>query len=162
MSKSVTGLLDYLGDRVLLADGAMGTRVQALDLDVEKDYLGQENCTDILTNSRPDLVRDIHMGYFGAGADAVETNTFGASPVTLGEFGLSGEAFDLNKQSAELAREAAQEFTADGRPRFVLGSIGPGTKLPSLGHIDYQVLEDSFTVQCAGLAAGGVDGLDLR
>ena len=157
MSKSVTGLLDYLGDRVLLADGAMGTRVQALDLDVEKDYLGQENCTDILTKSRPDLVRDIHMGYFGAGADAVETNTFGASPVTLGEFGLSGEAFDLNKQSAELAREAAQEFTADGRPRFVLGSIGPGTKLPSLGHIDYQVLEDSFTVQCAGLAAGGVD-----
>ncbi len=149
--------LDYLGDRILLADGAMGTRVQALDLSVDKDYLGQENCTDILTKSRPDLVRDIHKGYFGAGADAVETNTFGASPVTLGEFDLSEEAFDLNKRSTELAREAAEEFTADGRPRFVLGSIGPGTKLPSLGHIDYQTLEDSFAVQCDGLVAGGID-----
>ncbi|MDP7182335.1 MAG: methionine synthase [Alphaproteobacteria bacterium] len=153
----MTKLMDYLDDRVLLADGAMGTRVQALNLSVEKDFLGQENCTDILTKSRPDLVRDIHMGYFGAGADAVETNTFGASPVTLGEFGLSEEALDLNKRSAELAREAAEEFTSDDCPRFVLGSIGPGTKLPSLGHIDYQTLEDSFAMQCAGLAAGGVD-----
>ena len=149
-------LLDYLSDRILLADGAMGTRVQALDLSVEGDYLGQENCTDILTKSRPDLVRDIHKGYFGAGADAVETNTFGASPVTLGEFDLSGEAFELNKRSAELAWEAAEEFTGDGRPRFVLGSIGPGTKLPSLGHIGYQALEDSFAVQCDGLVAGGL------
>jgi 5-methyltetrahydrofolate--homocysteine methyltransferase len=150
-------LLEYLRERVLLADGAMGTRVQALDLTIDKDFLGAENCTDVLTKSRPDLVRDIHMGYFAAGSDAVETNTFGASPVTLGEFGLSAEAFALNKRSAEIAREAAEEFSGDGRSRFVLGSIGPGTKLPSLGHIDYQTVEDALAVQCAGLAAGGVD-----
>jgi len=153
----MAGLLEYLRERVLLADGAMGTRVQALDLDVEKDFLGAENCTDILTKSRPDLVRDIHMSYFAAGSDAVETNTFGASPITLGEFGLADEAFALNKHSAEIAREAAEEFKGDGRTRFVLGSIGPGTKLPTLGHIDYQSVEDAIAVQAAGLAAGRVD-----
>ncbi len=150
-------LLDYLAERILLVDGAMGTRVQALDLSVEEDFLGQENCTEILTKSRPDLVRDIHMSYLEAGADAVETNTFGASPITLGEFGLSDEAFALNKRAAEIAHEAIAEFKGDGRSRFVLGSIGPGTKLPSLGHIDYQTLEDALALQCAGLAAGGVD-----
>jgi 5-methyltetrahydrofolate--homocysteine methyltransferase len=146
-----------LRERVLLADGAMGTRVQALDLTVEKDFLGAENCTDILTKSRPDIVRDIHMSYFAAGSDAVETNTFGTSPVTLGEFGLSDQAFDLSKRAAEIAREAAEEFKGDGRTRFVLGSIGPGTKLPTLGHIDYQTVEDAIAVQAAGLAAGKVD-----
>jgi 5-methyltetrahydrofolate--homocysteine methyltransferase len=153
----MAALLDYICGRVLLADGAMGTRVQALDLTVEEDFLGQENCTDILTKSRPDLVRDIHMSYLEVGADAVETNTFGASPITLGEFGLAEEAVELNRRSAELAHEAIAEFAGDGRPRFVLGSIGPGTKLPSLGHIDYQSLEDALAVQCAGLAAGKVD-----
>ncbi len=150
-------ILEFLGEQVLLADGAMGTRVQALSLDVEKDFLGAENCTDILTKSRPDIVRDIHMSYFAAGSDAVETNTFGTSPVTLGEFGLSGEAFDLSKRAAEIAREAADEFKGDSRTRFVLGSIGPGTKLPTLGHIDYQTIEDAIAVQAAGLAAGKVD-----
>jgi 5-methyltetrahydrofolate--homocysteine methyltransferase len=149
--------LDHLRERVLLADGAMGTRVQALDLTLE-DYLGAENCTDILTKSRPDVVRDIHMSYFEAGSDAVETNTFGASPVTLGEFGLTSEAFELNKRSAEIAREAADQFK-DGRTRFVLGSIGPGTKLPTLGHIEYQTVEDAIAVQASGLLAGGVDAV---
>ncbi len=153
----MTRLLDHLAAHVLLADGAMGTRVQAMDLTLEEDYLGHENCVEILSKSRPEVIREIHMGYFEAGSDAVETNTFGASPVTLGEFGLSGEAFGLNRLAAELAREAAAAFAGDGRERFVLGSIGPGTKLPSLGHADYQTLEDSFAVQCAGLAAGGVD-----
>ncbi len=150
-------ILDFLRERVLLADGAMGTRVQALDLTVDTDFLGAENCTDILTKSRPDLVRDIHKSYFAAGSDAVETNSFGTSPITLGEFGLSAEAFDLSKRSAEIAHEAAEEFNGDGRERFVLGSIGPGTKLPTLGHIDYQTLEDAIAVQCAGLVAGGID-----
>ena len=80
--------LDYLAERVVLADGAMGTQVQARDLHVDHDYCGHENCTEILVDSRPDLVREIHMGYLRAGADAVETNSFGGSPVTLGEFGL--------------------------------------------------------------------------
>jgi 5-methyltetrahydrofolate--homocysteine methyltransferase len=151
-------LLDMLRDRVLLCDGAMGTRVQALHLDVDRDYWGKENCTDILVLSRPDLVRDIHRGYFEAGADIVETNTFGGSPVTLGEFGIADRAFEINKRGAELAREAAEAF-CDGRPRWVLGSLGPGTKLPTLGNIAYDALESALAEQCRGLIAGGVDAI---
>jgi 5-methyltetrahydrofolate--homocysteine methyltransferase len=151
-------LLDALRDTVLLCDGGMGSRVQALTLDIEKDYWGRENCTDVLCLSRPDLVREIHRGYFEAGADMVETNTFGASPVTLGEFDLSERAFEINKVAAELAREAAETF-ADGRHRYVIGSVGPGTKLPSLGNIAYDPLEAALTEQCRGLIAGGVDAI---
>ena len=111
-------LLDALRDRVLLCDGGMGSRVQALTLDVERDYWGRENCTDVLCLSRPDLVREIHRGYFAAGADMVETNSFGGSPVTLGEFDLADRAFEINRRAGELAREAADSF-ADGRHRWV-------------------------------------------
>jgi 5-methyltetrahydrofolate--homocysteine methyltransferase len=155
----VSALLDLLAARVLLCDGAMGTQVQALDLDVGRDYLGQENCTEILNKSRPDLVRGIHRAYFEAGADMVETNSFGGSPVTLGEFGLQDEARAINRAAAILAREAAEDAGRDGRRRFVLGAVGPGTKLPSLGHIDYQTLEDALAVQCAGLIDGAVDAI---
>ncbi|MBI3517711.1 MAG: methionine synthase [Proteobacteria bacterium] len=151
--------LDALRERVLLCDGAMGSRVQALTLDVHADFLGQENCTEILNRSRPDLVRDIHRSYLSAGCDVVQTNSFGGSPITLAEFDLADAAPELNRRSAELAREVLEEFAFDGRPRFVLGSIGPGTRLPSLGHLDYQTLEDAFTVQAAGLIAGGVDAM---
>src|SRR5580698_9362034 len=149
-------LLDALRDQVLLCDGGMGSRAQALPLEVEKDYWGRENCTDVLNSCRPDLVRDIHRGYFEAGADMVETNTFGASPVTLAEFDLADRAFEINKIAGELAREAAETFS-DGRTRYVLGSIGPGTKLPSLGNIAYDPLEEALFTQCRGLIAGGVD-----
>lgn len=151
-------LLDALRDRVLLCDGGMGSRVQALTLDVEKDYWGRENCTDVLVLSRPDMVREIHKGYFAAGADMVETNTFGGSPVTLGEFDLADRAFEINKIAGELAREAAESF-ADGRDRWVIGSVGPGTKLPSLGNIAYDPLEAALAEQCRGLIAGGVDAI---
>ena len=151
-------LLDALRDRVLLCDGAMGSRVQALTLDTERDFWNRENCTEVLTLSRPDLVRDIHRGYFAAGADMVETNTFGGSPVTLGEFDLSERAREINRRSAELAREAAEEFS-DGRDRWVLGSVGPGTKLPSLGNIGYDALEAALAEQCRGLIDGGVDAI---
>src|ERR1700730_16001576 len=155
----MTHILDYLADRVLLCDGAMGTQMQARTLDVERDYLGHENCTEILCESRPDLVRDIHLGYLRAGADAVQTNSFGGSPITLGEFGISDKAFALNQRAGELAREAVETLKSDGRARFVIGSVGPGTRLPSLGQIDYQTLEDALTVQCRGLIAGGVDAI---
>src|SRR5579875_74419 len=151
-------ILDALRARVLLADGAMGTRAQALSLDIERDYWGHENCTDILTLSRPDLVRDIHRGYFAAGADMVETNTFGGSPITLGEFGLQDRAREINRVAAELAREAAEGFS-DGRHRWVVGSIGPGTKLPTLGNIAYDPLEAALAEQSRGLIAGGVDAI---
>src|SRR6202158_1091697 len=122
-------LLDFLADRVLLCDGAMGTQVQVRNLRslrIEEDFLGRENCTEILNESRPDLVREIHRGYLAAGADAVQTNSFGGSPITLNEFGIADKAFALNKTSAELARETIAEFAPDGRPRFVFGSLGPG------------------------------------
>jgi 5-methyltetrahydrofolate--homocysteine methyltransferase len=154
--------LDAIAERVVLLDGAMGTEVQGRHLDVEKDFLGCENCTEILNRSRPDLVRDIHVAYLEAGADALETNSFGGSPVTLGEFGLEDEAYALNKRAAEIAREAVEEFKGDGRERFVLGSIGPGTKLPTLGQIPYQRLEDALAVQSAGLIAGGVDAIQIE
>ena len=155
----MTHLLDYLADRVLLCDGAMGTQVQARNLDIERDFLGNENCTEILCDSRPDLIREIHLGYLRAGCDAVQTNSFGGSPITLGEFGLADRAFALNRRAAELAREAVAEFAGDGRTRFVIGSVGPGTRLPSLGHIAYQPLEDALALQCAGLIAGEVDAI---
>jgi len=154
--------LDYLADRVVLCDGAMGTRVQASNLDVERDFLGLENCTEIVCESRPDLIREIHRSYLEAGCDAVQTNSFGGSPITLGEFGLADRAFALNCRAAELAREAVAEFAQDGRTRFVLGSVGPGTRLPSLGHIAYQPLEDALAVQCAGLIDGGVDAIMIE
>ncbi len=151
--------LEHLSDRVLLCDGGMGSRVQAMELSLEEDYWNQENCTEVLNLSRPDIVREIHRGYFEAGADMVETNTFGGSPITLGEFGLSARAEEINRRAAEIAREAAELFAADGRDRFVVGSVGPGTRLPSLGHIDYDSLEAAFRTQCDGLIAGGVDAI---
>jgi 5-methyltetrahydrofolate--homocysteine methyltransferase len=151
-------LLDALRDQVLLCDGGMGARVQSMDLDVERDFWGRENCTDVLVLSRPDVVRDIHRSYFEAGADMALTNTFGGSPVTLGEFDLEERAFELNKAAVELAREAAEGF-ADGRHRWVIGDIGPGTKLPTLGNIAYDALEAALVVQCRGLIAGGADAL---
>src|SRR5580700_9032497 len=152
-------LLDYLADRVLLCDGAMGTETQARNLDIVHDFHNHENCTEILTESRPDLVREIHRNYLAAGSDAIQTNSFGGSPITLGEFGIADKAFALNKLSAELARETLAEFAHDGRPRFVFGSLGPGTRLPTLGHVAYQPLEDALAIQCDGLVAGGVDAI---
>ncbi|MCK5621751.1 MAG: homocysteine S-methyltransferase family protein, partial [Alphaproteobacteria bacterium] len=152
--------LKALSGRVLLCDGAFGSRIQAMDLDVERDYRGAENCTEILNASRPDIVREIHAGYLEAGSDIVQTNSFGGSPLTLAEFDLADQAFELNRLAGELAREAVEEASGrDGRQRFVLGSIGPGTRLPSLGHIDYQTLEDAFFTQASGLIAGGVDAI---
>lgn len=151
--------LDLLSQQVLLCDGAMGSRVQAMDLSIDDDYWGQENCTEVLNLSRPDMVREIHRGYFEAGADMVETNTFGGSPVTLGEFGLTDRAEEINRRAAEIAREAAELFAGDGRERFVVGSVGPGTRLPTLGHIDYDSLEEALKIQCDGLIAGGVDAI---
>ncbi|MEC9348069.1 MAG: methionine synthase [Pseudomonadota bacterium] len=153
-------LLDALKADVLLCDGAMGSLVQAMNLDTDTDYDGCENCTEVLNRSRPDVVKEIHLNYLRAGSDVIQTNSFGGSPVTLAEFDLQDEAEDLNVRAAKLAREAIAEVKAgDGRERYVLGSIGPGTKLPSLGHIGYDDLEAALNVQARGLIRGGVDGI---
>lgn len=155
---------DTLTQRILLADGGTGTLIQARDWDLEQDFLGYENCSEILNLTRPDFVAWMHREYFNAGADCVETNTFGANRVVLAEFdpALMPRAYEINQRAAEIARTVAAEFATDGRPRFVLGSIGPGTKLASLGHIDYDTLEASYAEQAAGLIAGGVDAFLLE
>ncbi len=153
----MSNFLEFINSQILLLDGAMGTQIQGADLKVEEDYWGQENCSEILNLSRPDFIRNVHMKYLAAGADAVETNTFGGSNLTLGEFGLEEKTIEINRRACELAHEAIAEFSHDGRKRFVVGSVGPGTKLPSLGHIAYDALEASFAMQAEGLILGKAD-----
>src|SRR5689334_20232873 len=118
--------LTTLRERVLLADGAMGTMLQAADLTLD-DFEGHEGCNEVLNVTRPDVVRGVHEAYFAAGSDAAETNTFGANLASLGEYGIESRIRELSEAGARLARAAADAHSAPGRPRFVLGSIGPGT-----------------------------------
>jgi 5-methyltetrahydrofolate--homocysteine methyltransferase len=148
--------LDTLAERVVLADGAMGTMLQAADL-VLDDFDGLEGCNEILNDTRPDVVRHIHRAYFEAGADAVETNTFGANLPNLAEYGIAERIRELAEKGAALAREVADELATPDRPRFVLGSVGPGTKLPTLGHEAFARLRDAYTECGRGLLAGGAD-----
>lgn len=144
------------GDRVLVADGAMGTMLQAADPSLE-DFEGYEGCNEILNVTRPDIVRSVHDAYLEVGVDAIETNTFGANLANLGEYDIPERIYELAESGARIAREAADHWSADGRPRFVLGSMGPGTKLPSLGHAPYAALRDAYAEQARGLVAGGAD-----
>ncbi|CAM3159729.1 methionine synthase [Stackebrandtia soli] len=150
--------LSALGNRVLVADGAMGTMLQEADLDLD-DFEGLEGCNEILSVTRPDVVRYIHDAYLTAGADCVETNSFGVNLGNLGEYDIVERGYELALRSAELAREVADGHSTPDRRRFVLGSMGPGTKLPTLGHAPYAVLRDSY-IECArGLINGGADAL---
>ncbi len=154
-----THILDFLLDRVLVADGAMGTQIQGANLTLE-DFGGQENCSEILNATRPDFIRRIHEAYLETGCHAVKTNTFGANKVVLAEFGLESRTRELNAAGVGLAREVCErQARRAGQPRFVLGSMGPGTKLVTLGHADYDLLVDSYTEQVRGLMDGGADAL---
>ncbi len=154
-----SAFLDHLTRRVLVLDGAMGTQVHEHDLDVETDYLGCENCTDVLVKSRPDLVQLIHENYLEAGADAIETNSFGGARHVLGEFDLHDETYDLAKRAARIARAAADKHSTPDKPRFVLGSMGPGTKLITLAQIDWPTLVASYRESMRGLIEGGADAI---
>ncbi|MFD9123794.1 homocysteine S-methyltransferase family protein, partial [Kitasatospora sp. NPDC059571] len=148
-----------LASRVVVADGAMGTMLQAQDPSLE-DFQQLEGCNEVLNVTRPDIVRSVHEAYFAVGVDCVETNTFGANHAALGEYDIPERIFELSEAGARIARETADAFTArDGRVRWVLGSIGPGTKLPTLGHAPYALLRDGFHRNAAGLIAGGADAL---
>jgi 5-methyltetrahydrofolate--homocysteine methyltransferase len=151
-----------LAARVVIADGAMGTMLQESDATLE-DFDGHEGCNEVLNVTRPDIVRDIHRAYLAVGADCVTTNTFGANFGNLSEYGIPERIGELSQAGAAVARAAADEFTAaDGRPRWVLGSIGPGTKLPTLGHVTFRELRDSYYENAAGLLRGGADALIIE
>ena len=136
----------------------MGTSLHALELPLA-DYRGLENCNEILNETRPDVVEEVHRGFLAVGCDAVETNTFGAHRLVLTEFGLADRAYELNVRAAQIARRACVGFATPQRPRFVVGSIGPGTKLISLRQVSYDVLQASYLEQIRGLLDGGVDVL---
>ncbi|MDQ1049190.1 methionine synthase [Streptomyces sp. V4I2] len=155
----VSALRDALASRVVVADGAMGTMLQAQDPTLE-DFENLEGCNEILNLTRPDIVRSVHEAYFAVGVDCVETNTFGANHAALGEYDIADRVYELSESGARIAREVADEFTAStGQQRWVLGSMGPGTKLPTLGHAPYKVLRDAYQQNAEGMIAGGADAL---
>ncbi|HEX7175891.1 MAG TPA: methionine synthase, partial [Pyrinomonadaceae bacterium] len=154
----MTDFLKTLKERIVVFDGAMGTNLHAQGLTVE-DYGGPqfENCTENLLVTRPDAVEKVHVDFFEAGCDVVETNTFGANPIVLSEFQIAHLAYDLNVSAARMAKRIAADFSTSARPRWVAGSMGPGTKLPTLGHTTYDALKASYAEQVRGLWDGGVD-----
>ena len=150
-------LLDALATRVVIADGAMGTELQERKPTLE-DFQNLEGCNEILNITRPDIVKSVHDAYFEAGIDCVESNTFGANWSNLSDYGIEDRIEELAEVGARIARQSADAFSEkDSRPRWVLGSMGPGTKLPSLGHVDYAFLRDTFKEQAVGLIKGGSD-----
>ncbi|HYL64359.1 MAG TPA: methionine synthase [Candidatus Methylomirabilis sp.] len=159
LNESAKALRELLAERILVLDGAMGTMLQQRHLTAE-DFGGAtlEGCNENLVRTRPDVVLDIHRKYFQAGADIVETDSFGGAPIVLAEYGLAGDAHELNKRAAELARKAAGEFARPGRPRFAAGSMGPTTKAITVtGGVTFEGLREAYYVQAKGLIEGGVD-----
>jgi 5-methyltetrahydrofolate--homocysteine methyltransferase len=137
----------------------MGTMLQAQEPTLE-DFQNLEGCNEVLNVTRPDIVRSVHAAYFDAGVDCVETNTFGANLTAAGEYEIADRVLELSEAGARIARQTADEYTArDGRQRWVLGSMGPGTKLPTLGHTTFRAIRDAYQQNAEGLLAGGADAL---
>jgi 5-methyltetrahydrofolate--homocysteine methyltransferase len=157
-SKKPGLLRTTLGQRVVVADGAMGTMLQAANPTLE-DFQNHEGCNEILNVSRPDIVRSVHSEYLAAGVDAVETNTFGANWSNLADYGIEDRIYELAFAGGKIARETADSFSTPEKPRFVLGSLGPGTKLPSLGHTTYENLKIAYYTAAKGLSDSGSDAL---
>ena len=148
--------LRLLQEKVIVGDGAMGTMLQARGLTAD-DFGGLEGCNEYLAETRPQVVAEIHAAYFAAGADVVETDSFGASTLVLAEYGLEHKAFDLSRRAAEIARRTADDFGGRSGRRFVAGSIGPTSKLPTLGHATFDQMRDSYLPCMRGLLEGGID-----
>ncbi|MGH3499668.1 MAG: homocysteine S-methyltransferase family protein, partial [Nocardioidaceae bacterium] len=150
--------LTALQQRVLVGDGGMGTALQAHDLTLA-DFADLEGCNEILNETRPDVVRSVHRSFLEAGSDAIESNTFGTNLANLGEYGIADRIRELAQMGAALARECADEYATPDKPRFVLGSMGPGTKLPTLGHAPYADLRDAYVENVLGMLDGGIDAV---
>ncbi|WP_125777742.1 methionine synthase [Antribacter gilvus] len=153
-----TALAEALRSRVVVADGAMGTMIQDQEPTLD-DFEGHEGCNEILNVSRPDIIASVHDAYLEVGVDAIETNTFGANWSNLSDYGIDDRIRELARAGAAIARERADAFSTPDHPRWVLGSMGPGTKLPSLGHVPYAHLRDTFQEQAVGLLEGGIDAV---
>jgi 5-methyltetrahydrofolate--homocysteine methyltransferase len=151
-------LLDTLSQRVVVGDGAMGTQLQAAELTLD-DFRGLEGCNEILNETRPDVIERIHRAYFEAGADAVETNTFGCNLSNLGDYDIADRIRDLAHRGTAIARRVADELSTADRKRYVLGSMGPGTKLPTLGHTEYALIRDAYTEAALGMLDAGADAI---
>ena len=156
--KAPSLLRQALAERIVIADGAMGTMLQAADPSLE-DFQNHEGCNEILNVSRPDIVAAVHNEYLAVGVDAIETNTFGANWANLAEYGIEDRIYELAFAGAKIARECADKFSTSEKPRFVLGSLGPGTKLPTLGHTTYEFLRNAYETAAQGLLDGGSDAL---
>ncbi len=150
--------LDLLKEKIVVFDGAMGTNLMAQNLTLD-DFGGAnfENCSENLIYTRPDAVLNVHRAFLEAGSDVIETNTFGGNTIVLQEFGIADKAYDVNLKAAQMAKSLANDFSTKAQPRFVAGSMGPGTKLPTLGHISYLDLKKNYEEQVRGLFDGGVD-----
>jgi 5-methyltetrahydrofolate--homocysteine methyltransferase len=153
-----TDLLTTLSERVVIGDGAMGTQLQVADLTLD-DFRGLEGCNEILNDSRPDVIERIHRAYFEAGADAVETNTFGCNLSNLGDYDIADRIRELSEKATVIARRVADELGTAGRKRYVLGSMGPGTKLPTLGHTTFTAIRDAYVEAALGMLDGGADAI---
>jgi len=150
------------GGAPLIIDGAMGTSIHKHDLDLEQDYLGKENCTEVLVQTRPEVIQGIHESFLEVGADCVETDTFGANKLVFAEFDLVEQTREINRKGAEIARAACDKHATKDKPRFALGSMGPGTKLVTLGNTTWDEMLESYAEQARGLIEGGADALIIE
>jgi len=158
ITETIKSLLEQ---RILVIDGAMGTQIQDLEVPseawIDEKGVDQEGCNELLNHSAPDIIKRIHKRYAMAGADLIKTNTFGTMPWVLDEYQMGERAYELSKKGAELVREICDEYSTEESPKFVLGSVGPGTKLPSLGHIHYDEMYEGYKLCALGLIDGGCD-----
>ena len=149
-------LIKQFKDRIIIFDGAMGTQLQLKNLKAD-DFNGYSGCNEMLNLSRPEIISEIHSEYLAAGADIIETNTLGANELTLAENNIFNQTLQINKKAAQLAKKQAEVHSTKAKPRFVAGSIGPGTKLISFGKISFDEMFNSYIKQLQGLRDGGVD-----
>jgi 5-methyltetrahydrofolate--homocysteine methyltransferase len=154
----MSNLLETAKERIVVFDGAMGTNLQVQNLTLD-DFGGPrfEGCNENLLVTRPDAVEKVHAGFLDVGCDVIETNSFNGTPVDFAEYDIADKAYDMNVLAARLAKRVASDYSTKGKPRWVAGSMGPGRKLPTLGHISFAELRDAYSVQVRGLLDGGVD-----
>jgi len=156
-----SSFLKRLKEKIIIVDGAMGTTIQGYNLSAD-DFAGLDGCNEYLVETRPDVIKEVHAAFFKVGADVVETDSFGSSSIVLAEYDIADKAYHLSKRSAELACEVARDFATPTHPRFVAGSVGPTTKLLTLGHITFDEMHKSYEEQIRGLLDGGVDLIQIE